>query len=403
MDVLALLAEEIEEVRAQGRYRTYLDLERDAELAPRARLHAPEGVREISVWCSNDYLALSHHPAVIEAVADTVRAVGLGTGGARSISGTSVHHRWLEAELADWYGKEAALLFSTGFTANDATLSALGQRIPGLVVFSDELNHASIIQGVRHSRAAKRIFRHNDTAHLRQLLAETDPDAPKLVVFESLYSMEGDFAPLAEIVEIAEEAGALTYLDEVHAVGIYGEQASGRAEELGLRERITVIQGGFGKGLGGAGGYIAAPRAVVDLVRSFAVPFVFSTSAPAALVAGALAGVRRVREDDRERRLLAERCAELKAALADRRIPVVSRDSHIVPVLVGDPHRNKRLSALLLEEHDIYVQPVNAPTVPAGTERLRVTPTSRHTAKDVETFVEALDTSWTALGLPREG
>lgn len=401
MQALSHLAQDVASAKEQGRYRTYLNLERRAETAPQAVLHAADGPREIIVWCSNDYLSLSHHPTVIDAVADAVRGVGLGTGGARSISGTSTFHEDLEAELASLYRKERALLFSTGFAANDATLSVLGRRIPGLVIFSDELNHASIIQGVRNSGAQKRIFRHNDTGHLRKLLEETDPDVPKLVAFESLYSMEGDFSPIREIVDIAEEFGALTYLDEIHSVGIYGEEGSGYAEEQGVRDRITVFQGGFGKGLGGAGGYIAGPASVIDSVRTFAAPFVFSTSAPAPLVAGALSALRLVRHDSTQRDLPRARASELKEGLAARGIPVISRDSHVVPVLVGDPHRNKEVSALLLGDHGIYVQPVNAPTVPEGTERLRVTPTSRHTAEDVQVFVEALDTVWSAAGLPR--
>ncbi|MFF3752559.1 5-aminolevulinate synthase [Streptomyces sp. NPDC002018] len=403
MQALSSLAQDVATAKAQGRYRTYLNLERRADTAPRAVLHTADGRKDITVWCSNDYLSLSHHPVVIEKVSDALRTVGLGTGGARSISGTSTYHEELEAELASLYGKERALLFSTGFTANDATLSVLGRRIPGLVIFSDELNHASIIQGIRNSGAQKRIFRHNDTGHLRKLLAEAGPDVPKLVAFESLYSMEGDFSPVREIVEIAEEAGALTYLDEIHSVGIYGAEGSGYAEETGVRDRITVFQGGFGKGLGGAGGYVAGPASVIDGVRTFASPFVFSTSAPAPLVAGALAALRLVRHDSTPRDLLRARADELKAALSARRIPVISRDSHVVPVLVGEPHRNKEVSARLLAEHGIYVQPVNAPTVPEGTERLRVTPTSRHTAEDVQVFVEALDAVWTAVGLPREG
>ncbi|MER7761245.1 5-aminolevulinate synthase [Streptomyces sp. NPDC097619] len=402
VNVTALLEAELDAVKAQGRYRDYLHLERRTDLAPRALVHRPDGdTEEITIWCSNDYLGISHHPRVAEAVAEAVRTVGLGTGGARSISGTSTYHQELETELAAWYRKEKALLFTTGFGANDAALGVLGRKIPGLVVFSDELNHASMIQGIRGGGAAKRIFRHNDTAHLRELIAEVGPDVPKLIVFESLYSMEGDFAPIEEIVEIAEEAGALTYLDEIHSVGIYGATGAGYAEEKGLLDRITLIQGGFGKGLGGAGGYLTGPRVIVDLVRSFAVPFVFSTSGPAPVIAGALAAVRQVREDSAERDLLAARSAEVKAGLRDRGIPALSYDSHIVPVLVGDPHKNKELSALLVREHGIYVQPVNAPTVPAGTERLRVTPTTRHTAEDVQTFIRALDKSWSALGLPR--
>ncbi|RBQ16828.1 5-aminolevulinate synthase [Spongiactinospora rosea] len=401
MDALAHLDGEIATAKRLGRYRTYLNLERRADLASRAIWHSGEGDREIVVWCSNDYLAMSGHPAVVGAVTEAVRTVGLGTGGPRSISGTSVYHHALEAELASFHGKPRALLFSTGFGANEAALSVLGKKLPGLVVFSDELNHASIIQGIKGGGARKRIFRHNDVGHLRRLLAEHGPEVPKLVVFESLYSMEGDFSPTAEIVEAAEEAGALTYLDEVHTVGVYGATGSGYAEELGLRDRITVIMAGFGKGLGGSGGYITGPEAVVDAVRSFATSFVFSTSLAAPVVAGALASVRQVRRDPAQREAVRARSAQLKAALHERRIPLVSADSHVVPVLVGDPHLCKRVSERLLAEHGYYVQPVNAPTVPEGTERLRVTPTSRHTPDDVTAFVDALDQVWSDLALPR--
>lgn len=401
MTVLQQLADQLHTVKAQGRFRTYLNLERRMELSPTALVHEDAGVRQLSVWCSNDYLGMSHHPAVVSAVVEAVQRVGLGTGGARSISGTSIYHQQLEAELASLYRKPRALLFSTGFTANDATLSTLGRKIPGLVIFSDELNHASIIHGIRGSGADKRIFRHNDVEHLRQLLSEVDAGRPKLIVFESLYSMEGDFAPLAEIVELAHRFGAMTYLDEIHSAGIYGREGSGYAEELGLRDEITIFQGGFGKGYGGAGGYIAGPEEIVDIVRSFAVQFVFSTSAPAPVVAGALASVRHLRHDATQRELLRARSGLCRAALAALRIPLVSQDSHILPVLVGNAHQCKAVSARLLEQHGIYVQPVNAPTVPEGTERLRVTPTSRHTEEEVVRFSRALDQVWSELNLQR--
>ncbi|EPX58197.1 5-aminolevulinate synthase [Cystobacter fuscus DSM 2262] len=401
MTVLKQLASEIDTVKAQGRYRTYLNLERRVDLSPTALVHEANGTREISVWCSNDYLGMSQHPVVVSSVVEAVQRVGLGTGGARSISGTSIYHQQLEAELASLYRKPRALLFSTGFTANDATITTLGRKIPGLVIFSDELNHASIIHGVRNSGADKRIFRHNDVAHLRQLLSEVGADRPKLIAFESLYSMEGDFAPVAEIVKLANEFGAMTYLDEIHSAGIYGREGSGYAEHLGLRDQITIFQGGFGKGYGGAGGYIVGPEEIVDTVRSFAVQFVFSTSAPAPVVAGALASVRHLRHDATQRELLMARSGQLKAALAASGIPLVSSDSHILPVLVGNAHQCKAVSARLLEGHGFYVQPVNAPTVPEGTERLRVTPTSRHTEQETTKFAKALDQVWSELNLPR--
>jgi 5-aminolevulinate synthase len=373
MSVLNILEEKLAETKKQGRFREFLNLERGVQDKPWATSHGHHGERRLNVWCSNDYLAMSHHPKVLLATTDAVNRVGLGTCGARSISGTSVYHSELETLLASAYGKESALLFTTGFGANDATLSTLCDAIPDLIVFSDELNHASMIYGIRYSKAEKKIFRHNDVAHLAELLQAADPARPKLIAFESLYSMDGDFAPLAQIVALAEQYQALTYL------------------------------GGFGKSYGAAGGYIAAPRSVVEAVRSWAPAFVFSTSSPAPVVAAALASFKYNLEHDTQRKHLLAIVDHLKTGLRAAGIPLVSADSHILPLLVGDPHRNKHISKVLLDEHDIYVQPVNAPTVPAGSERLRVTPTSAHSHADVETFLAALGRVWAANDLRRAG
>ncbi|UTH75722.1 5-aminolevulinate synthase [Chromobacterium sp. IIBBL 290-4] len=403
MSILNILEAKLDETKKQGRFRDYLHLERSAQDKPWAIQHGPAGERRLNVWCSNDYLAMSHHPVVIDATIEAVKRVGLGTCGARSISGTSIYHAELESALAQAYGKESALLFSTGFGANDAALSTLSDAIPGLIVYSDELNHASMIYGIRYSKAEKKIFRHNDVAHLRSLLEQDDPQRPKLIAFESLYSMDGDFSPLQDIIELAEEFGALSYLDEIHSAGIYGEQGLGYAEQLGLLDRIDIIQGGFGKSYGSAGGYIAAPRVVTEAIRSWAPAFVFSTSSPAPVVAASLASFNYNLRHDTQRKHLLDIISHLKDGLRRLGIPLASEDSHILPVLVGDPHKNKLLSQYLLKEFHIYVQPVNAPTVPAGTERLRVTPTSAHSHDDVETFLAALDQAWQAHALRRAG
>ncbi|WP_245521353.1 5-aminolevulinate synthase [Rhizobium azibense] len=384
----------VEETRKAGRYRNYVSLDRKVDERPWVLEHGESGARRINVWCSNDYLGLSQHPAVIDATVEAVKSVGLGTGGARSISGTSIYHTRLEKEIASAYGKEAALLFATGFTANDATLSTICDTVPDIVAFSDSLNHASMIYGIRYSKAEKKIFRHNDVAHLEELLQAYPVDRPKLIAFESLYSMDGDFAPLKEIVALARKYNAFTYLDEIHAAGIYGATGTGYAEELGVLGEIDIVQGGFGKAYGGAGGYIAGPKAIVDAVRSYAPAFVFSTSSPAPVVAAALASFEYNREHPELRARLLDTVGELKHGLKALGIPVVSDDSHILPILVGDPHRSKEISRRLIDEFGIYVQPVNAPTVPEGTERLRITPTAAHTRQDVEAFLAAIRTVW---------
>lgn len=394
MSIVSILERRVEETRKAGRYRNYVSLERKVEEQPSVLEHGENGVRKINVWCSNDYLGLSQHPAVIDATVEAVKAVGLGTGGARSISGTSIYHTVLEKELANAHGKEAALLFTTGFTANDATLSTICDTIPDIVAFSDSLNHASMIYGIRYSKAEKKIFRHNDVAHLEELLKAYPLERPKLIAFESLYSMDGDFSPLKEILALAKKYNAFTYLDEIHAAGIYGATGTGYAEELGVLGEIDIIQGGFGKAYGGAGGYIVGPKAIVDAVRSYAPAFVFSTSSPAPVVAAALASFEYNRDHPELRGQLLDTVNQLKQGLKALNIPLVSDDSHILPILVGDPYRSKEISRRLIDEFGIYVQPVNAPTVPDGSERLRVTPTAAHTRQDVEAFLSAIRAVW---------
>lgn len=394
MSIVSILERRVEETKKAGRYRNYVSLERKVDARPWVLENSQAGERRINVWCSNDYLGLSQHPAVIEATIEAVKSVGLGTGGARSISGTSIYHTRLENEIATAHGKEAALLFATGFTANDATLSTICDTVPDIVAFSDSLNHASMIYGIRYSKAEKKIFRHNDVAHLEELLKAYPLDRPKLIAFESLYSMDGDFSPLKEILALAKRYNAFTYLDEIHAAGVYGATGTGYAEELGVLGEIDIIQGGFGKAFGGAGGYIAGPKAIVDAVRSYAPAFVFSTSSPAPVVAAALASFEYNRAHPELRARLLDTVGELKHGLKALGIPLVSDDSHILPILVGNPYRSKEISRRLIDEFGIYVQPVNAPTVPEGTERLRVTPTAAHTRQDVEAFLSAIRSVW---------
>ncbi|MCX4976632.1 5-aminolevulinate synthase [Streptomyces sp. NBC_00620] len=356
---------------------------------------------EISVWCSNDYLGMGQNPSVIEAMKEAIDAFGAGSGGSRNIGGTNHYHVLLEKELAAFHGKEAALLFSSGYTANDGALSVLAGRMPGTIVYSDALNHASIIDGLRHSGAQKRIFRHNDVAHLEELIAADPADRPKLIVLESVYSMSGDIAPLAEIADIAKRYGASTFLDEVHAVGMYGPEGAGIAAREGIADDFTVIMGTLAKGFGTAGGYIAGPAALVDAVRSFSRSFIFTTSLPPAIAAGALAGVRHLRSSDEERDRLRDNAQLLHRLLDERNIPFVSPMSHIVSVFVGDDSLCRKASEFLLQRHGIYVQAINAPSVKAGEEILRVAPSATHTSSDVEKFAEALDGIWQELDIPR--
>lgn len=400
---LDFFAREREEFGA--RRRDFLEIGRRAGRFPSAVARQGQGGAdvEISVWCSNDYLGMGQNPDVLQAVKNAVDAFGAGSGGSRNIGGTNHYHVLLEEELAALHGKEAALIFPSGFTANDGALTVLAGRAPGTVVFSDELNHASIIDGLRHSGAEKRIFHHNDVAHLAELLAAADPDRPKLIVLESVYSMSGDVAPLAEIAGLARRYEATTFVDEVHAVGMYGPQGAGIAAREGIADEFTVVMGTLAKGFGTAGGYIAGPSALVDAVRDFSRGFIFTTSIPPATAAGALAAVQHLRSSEGERSRLAANAGLLHRLLRERGIPFVSDMSHIVSVFVGDDGLCRQASALLLERHGIYVQPINAPSVRAGEEILRVAPSATHTTGDVEKFAEAIDGIWRELGVPRAG
>ena len=403
MDYEARFEHALDGLRAEGRYRVFIDIRRLRGAFPHALLHQPDGSeRRITVWCGNDYLGMGQNPAVLDAMQAALETVGAGSGGTRNISGTTRYHVDLESELADLHRKPAALLFTSAYNANEATLATLPRLLPGLIIFSDALNHASMIEGVRHGRCEKHIWRHNDLGHLEELLAAAPIEAPKLIAFESVYSMDGDFGPLAGICDLAERYGALTYLDEVHAVGMYGPRGAGLAEAQGLADRIDIVNGTLAKAFGVQGGYIAGSEALIDAVRSFAPGFIFTTSLAPAVAAGALISVRALKADQVLRQRHQERARALKAALSRIGLPVIQNPSHIVPVHVGDPVLCKTLSDRLLDEWNIYVQPINYPTVPRGTERLRLTPSPVHDQEMTRQLLSALDALWLQYGLSRK-
>jgi 5-aminolevulinate synthase len=398
VDYQRIFAQAIDRLHAEGRYRVFIDILRNKGSFPNARCFAGHnGPKPITVWCSNDYLSMGQHPKVVEAMEEALHDVGAGAGGTRNIGGNTHYHIELEAELADLHGKEGALLFTSGYISNEAALSTLGKILPGCIIFSDELNHASMIAGIRNSGCEKRVFRHNDLAHLEELLAETDPEAPKLIAFESVYSMDGDIAPIAAICDLADKYGAITYLDEVHAVGMYGARGGGISERDGVAHRLTIIEGTLGKAFGVMGGYIAADRNIVDVIRSYAPGFIFTTSLSPVLVAGALASVRHLKQSAAEREGQQASAAKLKAIFAEARLPVMPSTTHIVPLMVGCPVKAKRISDILLAEYGVYVQPINFPTVPRGTERLRFTPGPTHNEEMMRALAAALTEIWDRL------
>jgi 5-aminolevulinate synthase len=392
----------IEDLHSEGRYRVFADLKRHAGSFPKATRFRPDGTtQEVTVWCSNDYLGMGQHPAVVAAMHEAIEECGAGAGGTRNISGTNHYHVLLEAELADLHGKESALLFNSGYMSNWASLGTLGANIPGLVILSDAKNHASMIEGIRHSKAQKVIFRHNDLADLERQLAALPKDAPKLVAFESVYSMDGDIAPIAGICDLADRYGAMTYIDEVHAVGMYGPRGGGVAEREGLMDRITFIEGTLAKAFGVMGGYVAGSAAAIDFIRSYASGFIFTTALPPALAAGALASIRHLKSSEAERNAQRANVAKVRSLLDARGIPHMPNPSHIVPVMVGNAAKCKWISDILLDNYGVYVQPINYPTVARKSERLRITPSPLHSDQDIERLVHALNDLWSQCALAR--
>jgi len=400
LDYQRVFAQAIDRLHAEGRYRVFIDILRNKGAYPNARCFAGHnGPKPITVWCSNDYLAMGQHPKVIAAMEEALHDVGAGSGGTRNIGGNTHYHVDLENELADLHGKEGALLFTSGYVSNEAALSTLAKLLPGCVVFSDALNHASMIAGIRNSGAEKRVFRHNDLAHLEELLAAEDPETPKLIAFESVYSMDGDVAPIAAICDLADKYNALTYLDEVHAVGMYGARGGGISERDNVAHRLTIIEGTLGKAFGVMGGYIASDRNIIDVIRSYAPGFIFTTSLSPVLVAGVLASVRHLKGSSAEREGQQAAAAMLKQMFANAGLPVMPSTTHIVPLMVGDPVKAKKISDVLLAEYGVYVQPINYPTVPRGTERLRFTPGPAHDEAMMRELTEALVEIWSRLEL----
>jgi 5-aminolevulinate synthase len=401
LDYESIFRSAIDRLHEEGRYRVFIDILRTKGSFPNAHCFGGNGPKPITVWCSNDYLGMGQHPAVVEAMETALHEVGAGSGGTRNISGNTHYHTELEAELAGLHGKDGALLFTSGYVSNEAALSTLGKLLPGCIIFSDELNHASMIAGIKSSGCEKRVFRHNDLEHLEELLIEAGEGAPKLIAFESVYSMDADIAPIAAICELADKYNALTYLDEVHAVGMYGECGGGISEREGVANRITIIEGTLGKAYGVMGGYIAADKTIIDCIRSYAPGFIFTTSLSPVLVAGALASVRHLKGSTAEREAQQHSAAMLKAKFTAAGLPLMPSVTHIVPLLVGCPVKTKKISDVLLAEYGLYVQPINFPTVPRGTERLRFTPGPTHTAEMMDALTEALVEIWSRLELSK--
>ena len=401
MNYNAIFEKAIDRLHAEGRYRVFIDILRNKGSYPNARCFAGHnGPKNITVWCSNDYLCMGQHPDVISAMENALHDVGAGSGGTRNIGGNTHYHVELEQELADLHGKDGALLFTSGYVSNDATLSTLAKVLPGCIIYSDELNHASMIAGIRNAGCEKRVWRHNDLAHLEELLAADDPEAPKLIAFESVYSMDGDVAPIGAVCDLADKYNALTYCDEVHAVGMYGARGGGISERDAVADRVTIIEGTLGKAFGVMGGYIAADQNIIDVIRSYAPGFIFTTSLSPVLVAGVLAAVRHLKASSIEREAQQANAAMLKKLFADAGLPVMLSNTHIVPLMVGDPVKAKKISDILLAEYGVYVQPINYPTVPRGTERLRFTPGPQHDEGMMRDLTAALLEIWGRMEMP---